>query len=63
MKKIIPICICLLLITSSQAAVITVDDDGPANFSSIQSAIDSADNGDIIIVQPGLYDEDVVRRS
>jgi hypothetical protein len=34
---------------------ILVDDDGPANFASIQAAIDSATNGDTIEVRPGVY--------
>ncbi|MHC4763107.1 MAG: right-handed parallel beta-helix repeat-containing protein [Planctomycetota bacterium] len=41
------------------ADVITVDDDGIADFNSIRSAINSANNGDIVIVQPGLYEEDI----
>ncbi len=48
---------CLLLTTRCEGVIITVDDDGPADFNSIQSAIDSANNGDSIIVQPGLYQE------
>ena len=39
--------------------IITVDDDGPADFNSIQPAIDFTGDGDTIIVQPGLYDEDI----
>jgi pectin methylesterase-like acyl-CoA thioesterase len=37
------------------AAIITVDDDGAADFDNIQAAVDSAGNGDEIIVQPGTY--------
>ena len=33
----------------------TVDDDGPADFSSIQSAIVAASDGDTIAVEPGHY--------
>jgi parallel beta-helix repeat protein len=39
----------------ASATVIYVDDDGPADFNNIQAAIDSANNGDIIEVQPGTY--------
>lgn len=38
-----------------QALTITVDDDGPADFNSIQPAIDAAVNGDTVIVADGLY--------
>ena len=55
MKEIIPICICLLLITSSQATVITVDDDGPADYNNIQAAIDDSNDSDVIEVQSGVY--------
>ncbi len=34
---------------------ITVDDDGPADFTTIQAAINDADIGDVVEVQPGTY--------
>ncbi|HML74807.1 MAG TPA: DUF3160 domain-containing protein [Anaerohalosphaeraceae bacterium] len=34
---------------------ITVDDDGPADFSTILEAVNHADSGDTILVSPGLY--------
>ena len=37
------------------ADVITVDDDGPADFSTIQAAVDAASNGDEILVYDGVY--------
>ena len=46
-----------VLACPSIAEIITVDDDGLADFNSIQPAIDSADDGDVIMVQPGLYQE------
>jgi len=36
-----------------------VDDDGPADFSSIQDAVDLATSGDTIFVREGIYDEHV----
>ena len=38
-----------------EARTITVDDDGPGDFSSIQAAIDDANDGDTIIVSDGTY--------
>jgi len=38
--------------------VIYVDDDGPADFNNIQAAIDVANDGDVIEVQPGTYTGD-----
>jgi len=50
---------CVILAIPCDAATITVDDDWPADFNSIQPAIDSASDGDMIIVQPGLYAESI----
>ncbi|MHC4099199.1 MAG: hypothetical protein ACYSU3_24480, partial [Planctomycetota bacterium] len=38
---------------TAHAKTIYVDDDGPADFSNIQAAIDAAVDGDIIVVGPG----------
>ncbi|UCG49159.1 MAG: right-handed parallel beta-helix repeat-containing protein [Phycisphaerales bacterium] len=38
-----------------RAALITVDDDGPADFNNIQAAIDYANHRDTVVVKPGLY--------
>ena len=38
----------------------TVDDDGPADYSTIQEAINVASNGDTIFVSSGIYFENVV---
>jgi pectin methylesterase-like acyl-CoA thioesterase len=41
----------------SISAVITVDDDAPANFKSIQKAVNAAKNGDVIRLAAGKYEE------
>lgn len=41
------------------AVTITVDDNGPADFNSIQAAVDYSWHGDTIVVSPGEYSEDV----
>ena len=51
------LCVVLGLCTVAAGRTIYVDDDGPADFNTIQAAIDDANNGDTIIVQPGLYQE------
>lgn len=33
----------------------TVDDDGPADFADLQLAIDTAQPGDLLLIQPGIY--------
>lgn len=63
-KPIQSICITFLLVlgaaaTQAGAAVFTVGSNGEGNFSSIQEAINSAQNGDTIIVSPGVYRENV----
>ncbi len=40
-------------------ATLTVDESDEADFTTIQEAIDSAEDGDIILVYPGIYDENV----
>jgi PGF-CTERM protein len=47
------------LVSPAAAAVIEVDDDGSADYSSIAEAVEAADNGDRITVAPGRYDEPV----
>jgi len=46
----------------ASAATLTVDDDGPAAYSSIQAAIDDANPGDVVFVMPGVYREAVVMK-
>jgi hypothetical protein len=55
MNKVVPVFICLLFTIPCQARIITVDNDGPADFSNIQAAINDANHGDIIEVLPGTY--------
>lgn len=55
MKKLVFTLICLLPVFTSQAIIITVDDNGPADFDNIQDAINSSGLGDTIIVKPGTY--------
>jgi nitrous oxidase accessory protein NosD len=50
----------LLSITPLFAATITVDDDGPANYSTIQAAWNAATDGDLILVAAGTYPEHLV---
>ena len=58
MKKLIFITACLLLVVPSTAEIITVDNDGPADFNNIQAAINDAYDGDTVIVAPGTYTGD-----
>ncbi len=40
-------------------ATLTVDDSGDASYTTIQEAIDNAEDGDTILVYPGIYAENV----
>ena len=51
--------VCLLAAIPCSARIITVDDDGPADFNNIQAAINNANNGDTIIVPEGTYFENI----
>jgi hypothetical protein len=57
MEKLVFTLICLLPVFTSQAKIITVDDNGPADFDNIQDAIDFSEHGDTIIVRPGTYNQ------
>ena len=59
MNKLVFALICLLPALTSQAATITVDDDGPADFDNIPNAINASANGDTIVVSPGTYDRKI----
>ncbi|MHC4332072.1 MAG: right-handed parallel beta-helix repeat-containing protein, partial [Planctomycetota bacterium] len=56
MKKLVFIFIYLLPVMTLQAATITVDDDGPADFNNIPAAINASEHGDTIVVKAGRYD-------
>ncbi len=43
---------------TARAKTIYVDDDGPANFNNIQAAIDDSNDGDVIVVNDGIYTGD-----
>jgi hypothetical protein len=45
----------LAMMSIAPARIITIDDDGPADFDNIQAAIDDATHGDVVIVSPGTY--------
>ncbi len=48
----------LASIGRSSARSIIVDEDGPADFNNIQAAINDANDGDEVVVQPGTYTGD-----
>ena len=50
----------LLLFSLSFATIITVDDDGPADYSIIQDAIDVSVDGDTVLVHRGFYQENLL---
>jgi len=52
MKKAVLFVVVSLAPTLGQARTITVDDDAPADFNNIQAAIDDANNGDTVEIQP-----------
>lgn len=50
----------LFVVLPCAGRVITVDDDGPADFNTIQAAIDDVNSeGTVIVVAPGVYQENV----
>jgi parallel beta-helix repeat protein len=50
----------MITISPPAGRIWTVDDDGPADFNTIQAAINAAGDGDIIRVASGIYYENVV---
>jgi len=55
MRGLVFSCICLVLAPVCQGRIITVDNDGPADFNTVQAAIDDSNDGDVILLQPGTY--------
>jgi len=53
---IVPIFFLVLACTAASARTIYVDDDGPADFNTIQVAIDAVEDGDRVLVATGIYD-------
>ncbi len=60
MRKFVFALICFLPVITSGGEIITVDDDGSADFNNIQSAINGSQDGDTIIVEPGTYSENIL---
>jgi len=58
MRHIVFALVFLLWAVPCGARVITVDDNGPADFNNIQAAIDDSNDGDIIEVNVGTYTGD-----
>jgi len=46
-------------VTQAEAAVITVNNNGLGNYTLIQEAVNNAQNGDTILVSPGVYRENI----
>lgn len=47
-------------VTQAQAAVVTVNNSGDGNFTSIQEAVNNTHDGDTVLVSPGVYRENII---
>jgi len=50
----------VLVVQNAGGETITVDDDGGADYETIQDAVDAAEDGDTVRVYEGTYEENVV---
>ena len=58
MLRPLPLIALALLVTAAPARADTIK--VPADFSTIQAAVTAAEDGDVVVVSPGVYDEQVV---
>jgi len=58
MRALIAILAILAVVAVCDGRTITVDDDGPGDFSTIQAAIDDSNDGDTVLVADGTYTGD-----
>lgn len=59
MQRLVLALIAVLLVVPCQGKTITVDGNGAADFARIQDAINNSWHGDIIVVKPGTYKENI----
>jgi hypothetical protein len=59
MRKLSLLFACLLFVVPCSADTIIVDANGTGDYPTIQDAINAANDYDIIVLQPGLYHENL----
>ena len=60
MKELVAVVILACTVVPCTAWTITVDDNGPADYRTIQEALDHSWQGDVIVVKSGTYEEGLV---